>query len=282
MLSDGYCIFNGPPSEVKPYFTAPKVLEGLFKIVETLFEVAIRQDQAPVWHPSVSFYRIERQGQLVGQFYLDPGARQGKRGGAWMDDVRARWLRPDNGQLQTPVAHLVCNFAEGVNGGGAFRAGPWIDEASNTWDATAKVSVEGAVEWPMAKYAETVTQDVLEPDQQREPQPSGLRLLEHVRDVHGRPGIEAKLAQKRAQRREQRPEHAGEHGVVRHAGDRQNENKNAERSMRPAAYEDNRSCIRSHRSCPQKQIPPAGLDSLVPSVAGAVHSAAASTDRHRG
>ncbi len=102
--------------EVKAYFTAPKVLEGLFKIVETLFEVAIRQDSAPVWHPGVLFYRIERQGQLVGQFYLDPGARQGKRGGAWMDDVRARWLRPDTGHLQTPVAHLVCNFAEAING----------------------------------------------------------------------------------------------------------------------------------------------------------------------
>ena len=102
--------------EVKAYFTAPKVLEGLFKIVETLFEVAIRQDSAPVWHPGVLFYRIERQGQLVGQFFLDPGARQGKRGGAWMDDVRARWLRPDTGHLQTPVAHLVCNFAEGING----------------------------------------------------------------------------------------------------------------------------------------------------------------------
>lgn len=102
--------------EVKTYFTAPKVLAGLFQIVETLFEVAIRPDQAPVWHPGVAFYRIERQGQLVGQFYLDPGARTGKRGGAWMDDVRARWLRPDTGQLQTPVAHLVCNFAEGVGG----------------------------------------------------------------------------------------------------------------------------------------------------------------------
>ena len=102
--------------EVKAYFTAPKVLEGLFKIVETLFEVSIRQDHAPVWHPGVLFYRIERQEQLVGQFYLDPGARQGKRGGAWMDDVRARWLRPDTGHLQTPVAHLVCNFAEAING----------------------------------------------------------------------------------------------------------------------------------------------------------------------
>ena len=110
--------------EVKPYFTAPKVLRGLFHIIETLFDVRIRSDQAPVWHPGVQFFCIERHGhgmgdgaaQRVGQFYLDPGARNGKRGGAWMDDVRARWLRPDNGQLQTPVAHLVCNFAEGVNG----------------------------------------------------------------------------------------------------------------------------------------------------------------------
>jgi len=110
--------------EVKQYFTAPKVLAGLFKIVETLFEVTIRRDVAPVWNPSVEFYRIEREKregermttELVGQFYLDPAARTGKRGGAWMDDVRARWLRPDTGRLQTPVAHLVCNFAEGVDG----------------------------------------------------------------------------------------------------------------------------------------------------------------------
>jgi oligopeptidase A len=110
--------------EVKQYFTAPKVLAGLFKIVETLFEVTIRRDVAPVWNPCVEFYRIEREKregerlstELVGQFYLDPAARTGKRGGAWMDDVRARWLRPDSGRLQTPVAHLVCNFAEGVDG----------------------------------------------------------------------------------------------------------------------------------------------------------------------
>ena len=102
--------------EVKQYFTAPKVLEGLFKIIETLFEVAIRPDTAPVWKPGVQFFRIERGEALIGQFYLDQPARGGKRGGAWMDDVRARWLRPDTGKLQTPVAHLVCNFAGGVGG----------------------------------------------------------------------------------------------------------------------------------------------------------------------
>jgi oligopeptidase A len=100
--------------EVKQYFTEPKVLAGLFRIIETLFEVAIRPDTAPVWHPSVRFYRIERAGQLVGQFYLDPYARSGKRPGAWMDDVKGRWLRPDTGLLQTPVAHLVCNFSTPV------------------------------------------------------------------------------------------------------------------------------------------------------------------------
>ncbi len=107
--------------EVKQYFTAPKVLAGLFKIVETLFEVVIRKDSAPVWNAKVEFYRIERAGELVGQFYLDQPARSGKRSGAWMDDARSRWLRPDTGKLQTPVAQLVCNFADGVGMNGVDR-----------------------------------------------------------------------------------------------------------------------------------------------------------------
>jgi oligopeptidase A len=101
--------------EVKQYFTEPKVLDGLFRIIETLFEVSIRPDTAPTWHEAVRFYRIERAGELVGQFYLDPYARNGKRSGAWMDDVRGRWRRPE-GALQTPVAHLVCNFAPPLAG----------------------------------------------------------------------------------------------------------------------------------------------------------------------
>jgi oligopeptidase A len=106
--------------ELKQYFTEPKVLEGLFRIIETLFEVAIRSDEASVWHPTVRFFRIERGGELVGQFYLDPYARPGKRPGAWMDDVRGRWKRPD-GPAQTPVAQIVCNLAAPVAMGGRER-----------------------------------------------------------------------------------------------------------------------------------------------------------------
>jgi oligopeptidase A len=99
--------------EVKQYFTEPAVLAGLFRIIETIFEVKISPDTAPTWHPDVRFFRVERDGAQLAQFYLDPYARPGKRPGAWMDDARHRWRRP-GGALQTPVAHLVCNFAPPV------------------------------------------------------------------------------------------------------------------------------------------------------------------------
>ncbi|MEJ7137466.1 M3 family metallopeptidase [Amphibiibacter pelophylacis] len=97
--------------EVKAYFTEPTVLQGLFGIIESLFDVRITPAQAPVWHEGVQFFCLERAGQAIAHFYLDPYARPGKRPGAWMDDARGRWKRPDTGAVQTPVAYLVCNYA---------------------------------------------------------------------------------------------------------------------------------------------------------------------------
>ncbi|PHV08842.1 oligopeptidase A [Janthinobacterium sp. BJB412] len=97
--------------EVKQYFPEHKVIDGLFRLVQNLFSVTILPDTASVWHKDVRFYRIERDGRLVGQFYLDLYARAGKSGGAWMDDARGRRL-DTNGALQTPVAYLTCNFTE--------------------------------------------------------------------------------------------------------------------------------------------------------------------------
>ena len=99
--------------EVKQYFTEPKVLGGLFKVIESLFKVKVRPDDAPVWHEDVRFYRLETPaGDLVGQFYLDLYARETKRGGAWMDEARAR--RRTVGGIQKPIAYLNCNFARPV------------------------------------------------------------------------------------------------------------------------------------------------------------------------
>jgi oligopeptidase A len=96
--------------EVKQYFPEPQVVAGLFRTIESLFSVSIKPDAAPVWHPDVKFFRIEKDGALVGQFYLDLYARQGKRGGAWMDDARGRRRIAEG--IQTPIAYLTCNFTE--------------------------------------------------------------------------------------------------------------------------------------------------------------------------
>ena len=101
--------------EVKRYFTEPTVLAGLFDVIQSLYGVRVRQDSAPTWHPDVRFFRVEDSaGTLLGQFYLDLYARDGKRGGAWMDDGRNR--RSTAAGTQTPLVHLVCNFGKGVDG----------------------------------------------------------------------------------------------------------------------------------------------------------------------
>ena len=101
--------------EVKQYFTEPKVLAGLFGVIERLYGLKVQPDSAPVWHEDVRFYRlVDGDGALVGQFYMDLYAREGKRGGAWMDDCRNR--RVTAGGVQTPLVYLVCNFGRGGDG----------------------------------------------------------------------------------------------------------------------------------------------------------------------
>jgi len=103
--------------EVKQYFTEPKVLAGLFDLIHALYGLRVEPDQAPTWHPDVRFYRlVGGDGQLVGQFYLDLYAREGKRGGAWMDDGRNRRERGAGQGAQTPLVYLVCNFGRGAEG----------------------------------------------------------------------------------------------------------------------------------------------------------------------
>ncbi len=100
--------------EVKSYFPEDRVLGGMFRVVETIFGVTIRESSAPVWHPSVRFFDVlDREGTAGGQFYLDLYARAGKRGGAWMDDTIPR--RRNGVKLQYPVASLTCNFSAPVN-----------------------------------------------------------------------------------------------------------------------------------------------------------------------
>ena len=108
---------------VKQYFPLSRVLDGLFGLISRLFSVTIAPDQTQTWHPDVRFYRIEADGKLIGQFYLDLFARESKQPGAWMDDCRGRQrltqsdpTAAGSAGVQTPVAYLVCNFQPPVNG----------------------------------------------------------------------------------------------------------------------------------------------------------------------
>ncbi|ALM83251.1 M3 family metallopeptidase [Bordetella sp. N] len=103
--------------EIKQYFTEPRVLSGLFDVIQTLFNVRLRETPVSAWHADARGVRVERpDGTLIGHLYLDLYARAGKQGGAWVDSERNRRLTAAT--LQTPVVYLTCNFSR-PNGGKA-------------------------------------------------------------------------------------------------------------------------------------------------------------------
>jgi len=96
--------------EVKQYFTEPRVLAGLFDVIQTLFGVRLTETPVSSWHGDVRGVRVESpEGALIGHLYLDLYARAGKQNGAWVDSERTR--RVVAGQVQTPIAYLTCNFS---------------------------------------------------------------------------------------------------------------------------------------------------------------------------
>lgn len=107
--------FSVSDEVLKPYFPENTVLNGLFSIVNRLFGLRVVEDRSvDVWHKDVKFFEIyDSVDELRGGFYLDLYARDNKRGGAWMDVCQVRRLLR-SGDVQLPVAYLVCNFSRPV------------------------------------------------------------------------------------------------------------------------------------------------------------------------
>ncbi len=97
--------------QLKPYFAAPAVIDGLFALTGQLYGIRLaRREDIDTWHPDVRYYEVQdADGKPFAGLYMDIYARKGKRGGAWMDVCRARFR--DGDALQQPVAFLTCNFA---------------------------------------------------------------------------------------------------------------------------------------------------------------------------
>ena len=100
--------------ELRPYFPAPRVIEGLFGLIERLFGVRFEAvDTAERWHPEVRLFALrDAEDHLRGHVYLDLYARAAKRGGAWMADAVSR--RRIGNTVQRPVAFIVGNFTPPV------------------------------------------------------------------------------------------------------------------------------------------------------------------------
>ncbi|MDX1497513.1 MAG: M3 family metallopeptidase, partial [Salinisphaeraceae bacterium] len=102
--------------ELRPYFPAPQAIQGLFEVAGQLYGLSFEPvDEVESWHPDVTAYAVlDTSGETIGYFYLDPYAREAKRGGAWMDDCLGRRRRLDG--IQLPIAFLTCNFTPPVDG----------------------------------------------------------------------------------------------------------------------------------------------------------------------
>ena len=104
--------FNLSQEALKPYFPTPKVIQGLFSIVNRLYGIQVIEREAPLWHKDAHYYELEDQGTVIGGFYFDLYARSGKRGGAWMSGFRSRMQTNDG--LQKPICYMVGNFTPPV------------------------------------------------------------------------------------------------------------------------------------------------------------------------
>ncbi|MDP0561129.1 MAG: oligopeptidase A [Candidatus Endonucleobacter sp. (ex Gigantidas childressi)] len=98
---------------LRPWFPAEKAIAGMFAVTSKLYGLTFREIKGvDTWHKEVCFYDVCRDDEVIGRFYLDPYAREHKRGGAWMDVCRTRMIKGE--KVQLPVAYLTTNFTPPV------------------------------------------------------------------------------------------------------------------------------------------------------------------------
>lgn len=99
--------------EVRNYFPFGRVLDGLLRVTEEIYDLEYRASDAPVWHPDVKAYDVWRRSEPVhlGRVYLDMHPRDGKYKHAAQFTYRDGMLG-----RQLPEGVLVCNFPDPKTG----------------------------------------------------------------------------------------------------------------------------------------------------------------------
>jgi oligopeptidase A len=106
--------YNYSTHELKQYFPLPKVIKGMFKLLNQLYQIEFSQtNNIPTWHKDVTTYQVRRNGLIIGYLYMDLFARLGKQNGAWMNALQDRYI--DHTHNFLPHVYIVCNFTPPVN-----------------------------------------------------------------------------------------------------------------------------------------------------------------------
>ena len=102
--------------EVRQYFSYNHTRDGIFMLVQDLFNVQIKPWQTYTWDESVEAYELWDGDQLIGNFYLDMHPRPNK-----YQHAAQFPLRNGISGVQTPLAALICNFPSWRRLNGARR-----------------------------------------------------------------------------------------------------------------------------------------------------------------
>ncbi len=100
-------------NEVKQYLQLEKLREGMFWVAGELFNFSFTPaNNIPVYHPDVKVWEVKNKttGELVGLWYFDPYAREGKNSGAWMNAYR------DQQKLIGNITTIVSNNSNFIKG----------------------------------------------------------------------------------------------------------------------------------------------------------------------
>ncbi|HHC78546.1 MAG TPA: M3 family peptidase [Flavobacteriia bacterium] len=82
--------YNFDEDKTKPYFEFTAVRQGVFMLANKLFGLTFKElTNVPKWHKDQQVFEVlEADGKHLGVIYMDFFARESKRGGAWMNELR--------------------------------------------------------------------------------------------------------------------------------------------------------------------------------------------------
>lgn len=97
---------------LRPYYKLDNVLKGVFALAERLYGITFRENKKiPLYHPDVRAYEVyDKNGEFLALYYADLHPREGKRSGAWMNEIRGQYRKGN--YAQRPHIINVCNLTK--------------------------------------------------------------------------------------------------------------------------------------------------------------------------